>query len=418
MANRTLTADVIAKVALPILENELGWMGTLHRAHEEEYSEQVNGYKKGATISVERPPDFTVRSGAVMNTQDVIDGKVTLTVDQQKGVDFQFTSTEMTLDVSKLAEKKIKPAVIRLVNEVAKDVAQVMYQGAYNWAGTPGETINSFSDFTKGPERLDNMAVPQDSRHALLSPTDFWALVGSNTALFAPGVVESALRKGKLGMLGNVDTWMSQVTPTHANGTSDNTTPVVKGASQEVLYSTVKDTWTQSLITDGWDSSTTITAGTVFTIDGVFMVNPQTKASTGILQNFVVLTAVTANETTSNATTLTISPPIITTGPHQTVTYSGDMDDNTIIVHGATTASQSYRQNMVYHKNAMWLAVVPMELPAGSAQVSRQTKNGLSIRVEAVRDGINDISAWRMDILYGRRLGDPRLITRLSGTGA
>jgi hypothetical protein len=416
MSNTTLTADVIAKAALPILENELGWLSTLYRAHESEYAETVNGYKKGATVSIRRPADFTIRSGAVMNTQDVTEGKVTLTVDQQKGVDFQFTSTELTLSMNKLAERVIKPAMVRLVNEVAKDVAQQMYLGTYNWAGTPGQTINSFADFTKGPERLDLMAVPQDSRHALLSPQDFWALVGSNTALFAPGVVESALRKGKLGMLGNVDTWMSQVTPTHTNGTSDNTTPVVKGSSQEVTYATAKDTWTQSLITDGWDSSTTITAGTVFTISGVYMVNPQTKAATDVLQEFVVMSTVTADETTSNATTLTISPPIITSGPHQTVTYSGDMDDNTITVHGGATASQSYRQNMIYHKNAMALAVVPMELPAGSAQVSRQTQNGLSVRVEAVRDGINDINAWRLDILYGRRLIDPRVIARLSGT--
>ena len=93
MSNTTLTADVIAKEALAILDNELGWLQKIHRAHESEFSETVNGYKKGATISIRRPADFTVRSGATMSVQDVIEGKTTLTVDQQIGVDWNFTST-------------------------------------------------------------------------------------------------------------------------------------------------------------------------------------------------------------------------------------------------------------------------------------------------------------------------------------
>lgn len=415
MSNTTLTADVIAKEALAILDNELGWLQKIHRAHESEFSETVNGYKKGATISIRRPADFTVRTGATMNLQDVIEGKTTLTVDQQIGTDFSFTSTDLTLSMNDLSERAIKPAMINIVNYMAKDVLERMYVGTYNWAGTPGQTVNSFTDFAKGPERLDEMAVPMSDRCALLSPADHWALVGAATALANVGGAESsAYRKGRLGEIAMVDTYMSQVVPTHTNGTWDATTPLVKGTAQEVTYDTAKNTWTQTLLTDGWDTVATITAGSVFTIEGVYMVNPKTKASTGILQNFVVTADVTANATTTATTTLTISPPIITSGPHQTVTYSGDMDDNVITPFGA--ASTGYKQNMVFHKNAMSLAVVPMEMPQGSTNGSRQTANGLSVRVIPIYDGINDISKWRLDLLYGRKLIDPRLLTRLSGT--
>lgn len=412
MANTTLTADIIAKTALPILENELGVLSTLYRAPEEEFSKKVNGYAVGETISIRRPADFTIRSGAVMDLQDVVEGKVALTVDQQKGVDFKFSSTDLTLKVEDLGERVIKPAMSRLVGDITKDVFDTFYAGVYNWAGSAGQTINSFADFTKGPERLDEMAVPQDSRHALLSPSDFWALVGSNTALFAPGVVQEALRKGKLGMLGDIETWMSQVTPTHTNGTADNTTPKVDG-TQSTTYDTVKNTWTQTLVTDGWDSSATITAGTVFTIDGVNMVNPQTKADTGIEQQFVVVNAVTADETTSNDTNLVISPPVITSGPHQTVTAVAANDATITVVGNSATG---YKQNLVYHKNAMALAMVPMELPSGAVNPARRSKNGISVRVVPVYDGTNDVSKWRLDVLYGRKLIDPRLASRLSGT--
>lgn len=67
MSNTTLTADIVAKEALLILENELGFMKTIHRAHEDEFGKEVNGYKPGATIRIRRPADFTVRSGAVMD---------------------------------------------------------------------------------------------------------------------------------------------------------------------------------------------------------------------------------------------------------------------------------------------------------------------------------------------------------------
>ena len=47
---------------------------------------------------------------------------------------------------------------------------------------------------------------------------------------------------------------------------------------------------------------------------------------------------------------------------------------------------------------------------------SRQTSNGISVRVIPVYDGINDISKWRLDVLYGKKVIDPRIATRLSGT--
>lgn len=412
MADTILTADVIAKEALAVLENELGWMTKIHRAHEDEFSNSVNGYKIGDTISIRRPADFTVRTGAVMNTQDVIEGKVTLTIDKQVGIDFSFSSTDMTLKISDLSERVIKPAMSNIINHVANDLLSTAYAGFYNWAGTAGQTINSFTDFSNGPKRLDLMAVPATDRLAILSPDDHWALVGAATSLSNTGAESSAYRNGRLGMLGGVDTYMSQVVPTHTNGTADNTTPLVKGASQTSTYDTAKNTWTMSLETDGWDASATITAGTVFTIDGVYMVNPKTKAATTVLQQFVVTSAVTAQATTTNTTTLTISPPIITTGPHQTVN-AAPQNDATITVMGS--ASTGYAQNLVMHKNAMALAVVPMEMPQAVTTGSRQTYKGLSCRVIPIYDGTNDVNKWRLDLLYGRKLIDPRLGTRLSG---
>jgi hypothetical protein len=422
MSNTTLTADIVAKEALLILENELSWMKHIHRAHEDEFGKEVNGYKVGSTIRIRRPADFTVRTGAVMNVQDVIEGRLTLAVDQQVGVDFQFTSADLTLSVSDLSERVIKPAMSSLVNHVAADVLDTFYKGVYNWVGTPtvastGVGINSFGDFYKGVQRLNEMAVPVSDRTAVLSPEDEGALLSNAVTIQNNGINSEAYRNANVGMIGGVRTIMSQVVPTFTSSAADGTTPLVDGTSSvnTVTYDTAKNTWTQTLVTDGWDpTSTAIPAGTVFTIADVFMVNPKTKANTGILQQFVVTTAGTTNASAANDTELTISPPLITSGPHQTVVITGDINDNAIVLTAA--ASTAYKQNIMFHKNAMGMAVVPLEMPQGAVNGSRQSYKGLSVRVIPVYDGVNDVSKWRLDFLYGRAVLDPRLATRLSGT--
>jgi len=412
MSNTSLTADIIAAEAIRVLDNNCVMGNLVYRGYEEEFSKKINGYTVGETISVRRPTDFTVRDGATASIQDVVEGKFSIAVDKQKGVDFQFTSSDLTLQIGQLSERVIKPAMVQLANQIDRDVA-ALYKDVWNWVGTAGQTINSFTDFAKAPERLDLGAVPQDDRSAVLSPTDQWGMLGSQTSLYMQDVAKDAYRRGKLGMIGNIDTYSSQNVQTHTGGTRDNTTPLVKGASQMTDWAASKDTGTMTLNTDGWDASATIKQGDVFTIDGVYAVNPVTKVTLPHLQQFVVKANATANATTTSTTTLTISPPIITSGAFQTVS-AAPADDATVTVVGS--ASTGYAQNMVFHKNAFSLVMVPMVAPPGAVDVARKSYNGYSVRVIPYYDGTNDASNWRLDVLYGVKTIDARLATRLSGT--
>lgn len=412
MANTTLTADIIAKEAVMILDNECVMGGLVYRGYEEEFTKKVNGYEVGETISIKRPTDFTVRDGRVAAVQDVTEGKFSLTVDKFKGVDFKFTSEELTLQIGDLSERVIKPAMVQLANQIDRDV-QALYKDVWNWVGTPGQTVNSFTDFAKAPERLDLGAVPQDQRSAVLSPTDQWGMLGTQTSLYMQDVAKEAYRRGKLGMIANVDTYSSQNVQTHTGGTRDNTTPVTNGTAgaNSTTWAASKDTGTMSLITDGWDADVTIPQGDVFTIDGIYAVNPVTKATLPHLQQFVVKEAATADG--SGNATLTIAPPIITSGAFQTVS-GAPADGTTITVLG--TASTGYAQNMVFHKNAFSLVMVPLVKPPGAVDVGRRSYKGYQVRVIPYYDGTNDVSNWRLDVLYGVKTVDARLATRLSGT--
>jgi hypothetical protein len=411
MSNTTLTADIIAKAAVSVLENTCVMGNLVYRGYEEEFANKVNGYNVGETISIKRPTDFTVRDGRVAARQDATEGKFTMTVDKFKGVDFGFTSEELTLQIGDLTERVIKPAMVQLGNQIDRDVHD-LYKDVWNWVGTPGQVVNSFADFAKAPERLDLGAVPMDGRHAVLSPTDEYGMLGSQTALYMQDVAKAAYRESNLGRIANVDTYSSQNVQTFTAGTRDNTTPLVKG-TQSTTWASSKDTGTMSLDTDGWDTVVTIKQGDVFTIDAVFAVNPVTKATLPHLQQFVVKADVTAHATTTSSTTLTISPPIITSGAFQTVSAAA-LNDATITIMG--TASTGYSQNLVFRKNAFALAMVPLIKPPGAMDVGRRSYKGFNVRVIPYYDGTNDLSNWRLDVLYGVKTVDARQATRLSGS--
>lgn len=413
MSNTTLTADIIAAEAIRILDNNCVMGNLVYRGYEEEFDKKVNGYTVGETISVRRPTDFTVRDGAVAAIQDVVEGKFSLSVDKQKGVDFKFTSQDLTLQIDKLSERVIKPAMVQLANQIDRDCA-ALYQDVWNWVGTAGQTVNSFADFALAPERLDLGAVPQDDRSAVLSPSDQWGMLGSQTALYMQDVAKDAYRRGKLGMIGNVDTYSTQNIQTHTVGSAATASAVADAAAGNGVLSTTwaasKDTGYMYLSTDGWDAST-LKKGDVLILSDVYAVNPVTKARLPHKQQFVVLEDTV---TASGDTAIKISPPIITSGAFQTV--SNAPTDGTTTITKVGTGGTGYAQNLVFHKNAFSLVMVPMVAPPGAVDVARKSYNGYSVRVIPYYDGTNDVSNWRLDVLYGVKTIDPRLATRLSGS--
>ncbi|MBR9900413.1 MAG: hypothetical protein GYB19_10185 [Rhodospirillales bacterium] len=414
MTNTTLTASIIAKEAVRVLDNELVMAKKVFRGYEDDINKKVNGYEVGDTLTIRKPADFTVRDGATASAQNVTEGKTTITVDKRKGIDFKFTSQELTLDIKELSDRVIKPAMVQLANQVDVDL-HALYADVPNWVGTPGQTVDSFADFAKAPERLDEGAVPQDMRCSVLAPADHWGLVGSQTALYTDTIAKPAYRKGTVGMIGNVDTYMTQNVATHTTGAFAGTVKVDASITTSTIsYADVKDTNTQTVHIDGLTTATaTIKKGDVFTIAGVYDVNPVTKAPLAHLKMFTVTADATA---ASNEVDLVVSPAMVWTGAHKNVDVQGVSDLNNQDVTFMGSQSTNYRQNMVFHRNAFGLVSVPLISPPGATDVGRQTYNGTSVRVIPVYDGISDESMWRLDLLYGVKAIDPRLATRLSGT--
>jgi hypothetical protein len=413
MANTTLTADIIAKEAVMILENELVMGNKVYRGYESEFDKSVNGFKVGETVSIRRPADFTVRDGKTAAIQDVVEGKIPVTVDKQKGVDFKFSSQDLTLQIGELSERVIKPALIQLANQVDRDIMS-LYNEIPNHVTLPSGGMDSFADFSLAPALMDKLAIPQDNRYAVLSPTDYWAMLGSQTALYIQNAASGAYRQGELGNIAGIGTFMSQNAPVHTAGsrtTSDlvNQT-IIDGTHTWALY---KDSTYVSMGVDGLNGATdTVKKGDIFTVSDVMEVDPVSKASLGFLKKFVVMEDATGSGSAISA--MKFWPPMILSGAHKTAHLSSgtDIDNNTIIWHG--TASTDFTQNLFFNKNAFALTMVPMVKPPGAVDVGRRSYKGISVRVIPYYDGTNDDSNWRLDCLYGVDVIDSRQAVRAS----
>jgi hypothetical protein len=314
------------------------------------------------------------------------------------------------LNIGDLSERVIRPAMIQVANQIDVQVMS-LYKDIPQWVGTPGTLVQSFAGFAKGATNMDQRSVPQGNRSAVLAPADYWAMAGSQTALFNNSINGKSYRQGRIGEVGGIDTYMSQNAPTFTTGPFGGS-PAVNGAAQNTTYD-LTGANTQTLITNGWTAAAAprVVAGDVFTIAGVFDVNPITKATLPILKQFTVVN--NGSSDGAGNLTLTIAPQIITSGAFQNVSA---VPGSTAAITMLGTANTAYTNNLMFDKNAFALAMVPMVKPPGAVDVSRQSKNGISVRVIPFYDGVNDVSQWRLDCIFGTKTVDRRLAVRVSGT--
>ena len=411
MANEYIFEQKVANSFLLLLKNNLVMGKLVTTKFDQDFSKSTVSH--GNTVKVRRPVEFTVREGRVASAQDLKVGYAEVAIDKQRGVDVEFNSDELTLSVDDLLKNQmLKSQAAALAQHVDADIAAQTLKFSH-WVGTPGQTVDSVADFFVAPQRMDELAIPQDDRHAILSPADYWSIAGKLTALNSDSTVKTALEKARLPLIGNIQPYMTQnvrnltVGTRVASGISQ-----VDGASQNVAYPAVKDSLTQTLNVKGLTTGQTIKAGEVFTIADVYAVNPISKVNLGYLQMFTVRTDAEAD--VAGKAALTISAPIITSGAYQTVTAA---PGNSAAITWLGTASTAYLQNAAFHRGAIGLVSVKLQEPeSGKFAYQTDPDTGITVRIWRHSDVTNDLHITRLDILYGTVCLDPRLGVRFSGT--
>jgi len=403
MANTIITPQIIAKEALMQLENNLILGRLCHTAYKKEF------VKVGNTVSVKKPLKFTAQSGATRVNQDQTDQTTDIVINKQYHVSWEFSSEELSLDVKEYSKTHIQPAMSTLANQVEKDIAS-LYKAIPNYVGVAGTTPAAITTIFDAAKLLDMEAAPDDGdRYLVLDPNAKYSMANVLAGKYSEQMVEKAIRKGLLGSISNCMVYGSQNVQYHTAGVGGSNTagtPLTDGASQEGA----------TLTTDGWAASDALVAGDRFTIADTYMVNPLTRQSTGQLRRFVLTDAKTCSGTT-NDDDLTIYPSILSSGAYQTI--SAALADGKAIqtIDGTPDAGveANHVANLMFHKNAFALCMVPMVMPEGCSFKARETYNNYSVRVLKDYDINSDKEIIRLDILYGVKAIYPELACVIMG---
>jgi hypothetical protein len=254
-------------------------------------------------------------------------------------------------------------------------------------------------------QKLNENAATMSPRYATVNPAANAALVNGLAGFFNPtDVISRQFKNGMMGeqVLGYEEVNMSQSIKVHTVGTRTAT-----GGSTSAAV-TVQGATTISIT--GAGAAATVNAGDVFTVDGCFAANPQTRESTGSLFQFVALTTVTLDG--SGAGDITVAP-IYSAGNALCNVVSLPATSKDVVFVGAS--GLSYPQNLVYHRDAIAFATADLLLPQGVDMASRAVHNGISMRVVRQYDINNDRMPCRVDILYGFNTIRPQMAARIWG---
>ena len=416
--NNLLTISMITNEALRVLQNQLVFTRAVSRQYDDKFA--IEGAKIGTTVNLRKPPRYVGRTGPALQIESSVETYVPLTLDTQFGVDMAFTTQDLTLNISDFSDRFIKPAVAAIANKIDYDGLQ-QYLNVYNMVGTPGQLTDGATTQAEATAavlaaraRLNQMAAPVDEeRHFVVDPTVEVGIVSGLTNLFNPaGTISRIFQKGALGdsTLG-FNFAMDQNVGNYTAGSFVVGTSTMAVAAQ--AGGSVTDNAQSTFALSATITSTkTLTKGTVFTIPGVYAVNPQNRQSTGSLANFVVTSAVTGTGSSQN---VSIFPTPVFSGQFQNVTSSTGTipSGNATVISGSDGAS--YPNALAFHKDAFALGTADLILPQGVDMAGRSSADGLSIRLVRQYDINSDQLPCRLDVLYGWSTIYPELACRVTG---
>lgn len=390
MPNTLLNVDQITNAALVILHQKLNFIGSINRNYDDSFAQE--GAKIGSSLRIRLPNQFTIRSGAALSAQDVTESSTTLTVSTQKGVDVNFTSAELALNIFDFSQQILEPAMAVLAANIEADALN-MVKDVYNTVNGAG-SAQTFRNVLLAQKALaDNLAPMDGNRYIRLDTQSNVDLVDNLKGLFNDtSSIKKQYTEGVMGRTAGLEFAQNTLIPAFTFG-ARNTAYLTNGATQ-TGSSLIVDTGTGAM-----------KQGDVFTIAGVFRVHPETKVSTGQLQQFVVTA-----DYAGGAGTVSISPAIVASGATQNVSNSA-ADNSALTFVG--TLSTTTNQSIAYHKDAFTFATADLMLPEGVHFAARKVMDGVSMRIVRQYDISNDKMPCRIDVLYGYKTIRPQLAARI-----
>jgi len=368
-------------------KNNITLVRNFDRSWNNEWTNKPGGAKIGYTIQVRLPQRFQATEGQALVQQAIFNQTVPITLNHQFQVGMGWSSADSAMLVEEVQKRYTSRAGKILANKADVISGAEVFKSVYFQAGplSAQALTNIAVDgvITDAVAKLRNVGVPEDLC-AVVDPKTQSLLLKVAFNQFNPQKFVSKLwDKGKFAdaALG-VDEWYWDPNiPTFTTGTFTTSTPLVDGALQSGSTLAIKGLGTYSF-----------NAGDQFTILGVDALNPDSYVDTGDLQTIVITTPVSG----SGTAILSISPALIpltnangTTNALATV-FALPANNASITFVGATgavaatMATQTFRQNLIFHHEAFAFVMAELPVPLAGANSARKSDSDAKLSMRWV----------------------------------
>lgn len=412
MANSILTMTQITREAARILHQEGTFLSNVNRQYSDQFAN--TGAKIGSTVNLRLPSKYSVRTNATFAGQDHVERSTPFTVSSQYGVDVSFSTFERTMSLDEMSKRVLKPAMKQLAAKIEGDAMALAYKFANNYVNATTNAKLTYAYLQRASALLSHELAPVGDRTALLQPLSAVEFLDATKGLFAAqSNLNEQFREGMMGRTGGFEVGETINLPSHTTGSLAGSA-LTNGSTLGISTTTASWTSTTAINIDGATSATTVKAGDIITLSGVYAVTPENKVNTGRLQTFVVQADVTLT-TSATGYDVTVKPALIygAGNPHQNCVLSGVANTDGLTVTRIGAASTAFAQDLFFHKDAFVFGTVDLEdVSQYGAQCSRAVSDSISLRWVQQYAASSDTVVGRFDVLWGFAPLYPELAVR------
>jgi hypothetical protein len=281
---------------------------------------------------------------------------------------------------------------------------------------TVATPAGDYDDIALCDSIMNEQGVMAGDRYLALSSRDYNGMAGNlavATRSFTGNKSANAYERSYVGPVAGFETYKLD----YANRCVDNSasrTIATNGAQVRYVPQATTNSVAGVLNVDNRyqtvtvSSTTGITAGDAFTIDGIEAVHHITKRSTGELKTFRVISV-------DSGTTMTISPPII--GANSSPTDAEQQYQNVFVASTSATAPINFKNiaasniNPFWHKNSIELLPGRYAVPdgAGVDVLRASTDQGIELVMTKKFDPLTFQTLYTLDTLYGVVMTNPEM---------
>lgn len=332
---------------------------------------------------------ITIGLPSVLGVEDVVPSNVspdataqtpqstTLVLDSWKKCEpFKLSNKDM-LEIAKdenFIPGNLAAGIKALADYINADIFST-YPDVYGYHGTAGTTPfgnEKTTDVSQTRKVLNTQLCPQGDRRLVLDPEADASADGITNYTFDKSGDRIVVMEGLKGHKGGFDWYMDQQVPYHTAGSKTGTVTVT-----------------------GVNAVGAVSIGlTTAAASGIAFLKGDIITFAGDLQTYTATAALTVGASATG--NLAISPALkVATAGTEVVSVKA-----------------SHRVNLGFHKNAIAFASRRQEARENTAQMVDPI-TGLILRIERIDQYKQTM--WELDILYGKKLIRPELITRLAG---